>query len=40
LDCVCDGPRRPSQMEHATFWVNVAQLIVAVIGLAILIRRK
>jgi len=27
-------------MEHATFWVNVAQLIVAIIGLAILIRRK
>jgi hypothetical protein len=26
--------------EHATLWVNVAQLIAALIGLAIIIRRK
>jgi hypothetical protein len=40
---LCDRPRRPSHMEHATLWVNVAQLIVAIIALAVSIvtlRRK
>ena len=37
------GQGRPSQMEHATLWVNVAQLIVAIIALVvsfIALRRK
>jgi hypothetical protein len=37
---LCDGPRRPSHMATASLLVNVAQLIVALVGLAIVIRRK
>ncbi|HTF62118.1 MAG TPA: hypothetical protein VK638_05325 [Edaphobacter sp.] len=37
---LCDGPRRPSQMDYAALWVNVAQLIVAIIALAVALRRK
>ena len=37
---LCDGPRRPSHMALASLLVNIGQLVVAVIGLAILIRRK
>jgi hypothetical protein len=34
------GGKEPSLMAHAALWVNVAQLIVAIIALAITIRRK
>ncbi|MDE1163372.1 MAG: hypothetical protein PW792_15720 [Acidobacteriaceae bacterium] len=37
---LCDGTRRPSHMVLANLLVNIGQLAVAVIGLAILIRRK